>query len=341
MHHNIFIQSIIVKDIPKWIDAIPFESVRKWGIYFFNYPLVFLGLIILMVASISLIIIIILNNVNEATYGNFTIKPKGKRAKQKDIKKVGKIVDEQESKIDNLKQENAALVKKNQSLIDEMERSEADYLKLKDYYRQLIKGVKKFHQLYDGVKNAIYYLTTQNPVFNAAMVRNPKDEAAIHDFYHELSYYLHQCLNDKGEDVRISIMRFNKASGLLQIVWKHGMFNCNLSELVLPSGEGLAGFCLDTGNILNVPNVKMKFSEVAASDELLRKCLEKYIPSKFTNLTVSSLHIPIFVLGNTEGVINITSPRENAFIEEDELIAQLFAEKISRAWTVENSKKKR
>lgn len=342
MQQYIFLQLITDNDIPKWINAIPFEYIKKCIIYFYNYPLVLLGIFILIII-LTFVIIAIVNCFGEVSFKDFTFKSNGKKTKRKDIdiKKIEKLLNGQESKINNLKQENTNLIKKNQTLINDMETIKTEYSKLRDSYRQLYKGAKEFEELYSGIKNAIYYLTSQNGVFDAAMSRNMKDDKAINEFYAESVYCLHQCLKDKGENVRISIMKYNKTNGLLQIVWKLGIFNCKFEELILHPGEGLAGLCLNLGKIIYVPNINMKQSEVAASDELLQQCLLGYIPSKNTNLTVSSLHIPVFVLGSVEGVINITSPREDSFIEEDELIAQLFAEKISRAWTIEKNKKKR
>lgn len=341
---------------PDWITDFPIEFIKKMICYCYKYPLVGFGsiifLLVIFIAALKLIIF------ESFQVSGFRFKLKNGKKDKKELHE-NPTINDLERKIGNLNHQvheltnlNIAKSKDNTRLskllneayaktkdIEKNEKSSDSLIikneELRKALNQYINTSEAIMKNISAIKEAIFYITSENKNFNELFnhIKNKDSyKFAVHELYSELQYNLLRCITHKADNVRTSIMRYNKQEDYLQIVSKLGNFNCTTGDLVLKKGEGFAGQCLIKSKIINIPDIHNlpdePTNEVAC-------CKIDYKPARRNNNTVSSLHVPVYVLGHAIGVINVSSPHINAFKEEDELIARLYSEEISRIWLLE------
>lgn len=316
--------------VPDWIEKFPNDIFKIYLRYTYQYP--FVGIIV-GIATAALITFVIY--LAKKGYDFFGFK---KNISSDDDSKIETIRD-LERRIGKLNGCIESLQSQYKQKTEEIKRLHSINADIKKSFRKIEETYKVVEYSLSQIKFAIYYLTTPNKSFDGLMAKKAKEKDNLFkEFYDELQYNLYHSLVDNENDIRVSIMRLNGERTSLEIISTFSNFNHPAEEMELNICKGFASRCIELKKIINIKDVT---DDMIPSSSEVAVHLQSYMPPKDIHSTKASLNIPIYVLGEAEGVLNIVNSRAGAFKEEDELVASLFAERISMAWTVEKHLRKR
>lgn len=320
----------ISTDIPKWIEKFPNDILKKYLVYTYQYPFVALAVGIAAAAFITFIIYLA-----KKGYDFFGFKKSGPSDDDNKIETIRDL----ERRIGKLNSCIESLQSQYKEKTEEVKRLHNLNTDVRKSFKKVEEAYKAMEYSLSQVKFAIYYLTTPNKRFDRLMAKKTNEmDNLFEGFYDELQYNLSQSLNDKGNEIKVSIMRLNRDRVNLDIVSEFSNFNRPAEEMKLSACIGFANRCIELKKIINIKDIT---DDMLSLPPEVAVHSQSYILPKDIHSTRASLNIPIYVLGEAEGVLNIVNSRAGAFKEEDELVASLFAEKISIAWTAEKQLRKR